>query len=122
MVYPVTVDALHTVFSPYGFVQKIAIFEKGGQHQVPPSPRTSPPPPSQYQSDVTCLYFDDWHTVLSVDSYVVSLKSRQDAGCWLFTFASCDATFCRHGIEDSVTKEWRQSSSQQTYETVSNNL
>jgi len=39
MVYPVTVDALHTVFSPYGFVQKIAIFEKSGQHQV------SPPPP-----------------------------------------------------------------------------
>ena len=34
MVYPVTVDALHTVFSPYGFVQKIAIFEKSGQHQV----------------------------------------------------------------------------------------
>jgi len=34
MVYPVTVDALHTVFSPYGFVQKIAIFEKSGQHQA----------------------------------------------------------------------------------------
>lgn len=34
MGYPVTVDALQTVFSPYGPVQKIAIFEKGGQHQV----------------------------------------------------------------------------------------
>ena len=34
MAYPVTVEALHTVFSPYGFVQKIAIFEKNGQHQV----------------------------------------------------------------------------------------
>lgn len=32
--YPVTVDALHTVFSPYGFVQKIAIFEKNAQNQV----------------------------------------------------------------------------------------
>jgi polypyrimidine tract-binding protein 2 len=30
MAYPVTVEALHTVFSPYGFVQKIAIFEKSG--------------------------------------------------------------------------------------------
>ena len=34
--YPVTVDALHTVFSPYGFVQKIAIFEKNSQNQVSP--------------------------------------------------------------------------------------
>jgi hypothetical protein len=42
MVYPVTVDALHTVFSPYGFVQKIAIFEKNGQHQVPPSLNPKP--------------------------------------------------------------------------------
>ena len=33
--YPVNVDALNTVFSPYGFVQKIAIFEKNGQTQVP---------------------------------------------------------------------------------------
>ena len=32
--YPVNVDALNTVFSPYGFVQKIAIFEKNGQSQV----------------------------------------------------------------------------------------
>ena len=32
--YPVTVDALHTVFSPYGFVQKIAIFDKNGSSQV----------------------------------------------------------------------------------------
>lgn len=32
--YPVVVDALHTVFSPYGFVQKIAIFEKNQTWQV----------------------------------------------------------------------------------------
>ena len=32
--YPVNVEALNTVFSPYGFVQKIAIFEKNGQTQV----------------------------------------------------------------------------------------
>ena len=32
--YPVNVDALNTVFSPYGFVQKIAIFDKNGQSQV----------------------------------------------------------------------------------------
>lgn len=32
--YPVTVDALHTVFSPYGYVQKIAIFDKNGSSQV----------------------------------------------------------------------------------------
>ena len=34
MAYPVTVDAIHTVFSPYGFVQKIAIFEKNNGWQV----------------------------------------------------------------------------------------
>ncbi len=28
------VDALNTVFSPYGFVQKIAIFDKNGQSQA----------------------------------------------------------------------------------------
>ena len=39
--YPVNVDALNTVFSPYGFVQKIAIFEKNGQSQA----RSSPPCP-----------------------------------------------------------------------------
>ncbi|BDA43810.1 probable polypyrimidine tract-binding protein 2 [Coccomyxa sp. Obi] len=33
-VYPVNVEALNTVFSPYGFVQKIAIFEKNGQSQA----------------------------------------------------------------------------------------
>lgn len=32
--YPVTVDALTAVFSPYGGVQKIAIFEKQGTWQV----------------------------------------------------------------------------------------
>ncbi|EIE19256.1 RNA-binding domain-containing protein [Coccomyxa subellipsoidea C-169] len=32
--YPVNVDALNTVFSPYGFVQKIAIFDKNGQSQA----------------------------------------------------------------------------------------
>ncbi|CAK0779747.1 hypothetical protein CVIRNUC_004841 [Coccomyxa viridis] len=32
--YPVNVEALNTVFSPYGFVQKIAIFEKNGQTQA----------------------------------------------------------------------------------------
>ena len=32
--YDVTVDPLHTVFSPYGTVQKMAIFEKNGQWQV----------------------------------------------------------------------------------------
>eukprot|EP00884_Botryococcus_braunii_P007834 jgi/Botrbrau1/17051/Bobra.0258s0001.3 len=32
--YPVVVDALHTVFSPYGFVQKIAIFEKNQTWQA----------------------------------------------------------------------------------------
>lgn len=37
MAYPVTVDALHTVFSPYGFVMKITLFDKGGVPQVPPS-------------------------------------------------------------------------------------
>jgi len=35
--YPVTVDALHTVFSPYGFVQKIAIFDKNGTSQARPA-------------------------------------------------------------------------------------
>ena len=35
--YPVTVDALHTVFSPYGFVQKIAIFDKTGTSQARPA-------------------------------------------------------------------------------------
>ena len=34
MAYPVTVDAINTVFSPYGFVQKIAIFEKNNGWQV----------------------------------------------------------------------------------------
>ena len=34
MVYPVTIDALHTVFSPYGYVCKIAVFEKNGQWQA----------------------------------------------------------------------------------------
>ena len=28
------VEALNTVFSPYGFVQKIAIFDKNGQSQA----------------------------------------------------------------------------------------
>lgn len=32
--YPVNVDALHTVFNPYGFVQKIACFEKNNTWQV----------------------------------------------------------------------------------------
>ncbi|KAK9864277.1 hypothetical protein WJX84_009138 [Apatococcus fuscideae] len=32
--YPVTVDPLHTVFSPYGAVQKIAIFEKNNGWQA----------------------------------------------------------------------------------------
>ena len=38
MAYPVTVDALHTVFSPYGFVMKITLFDKGGVPQVPLPP------------------------------------------------------------------------------------
>ena len=32
--YPVTVEPLHTVFSPYGNVQKIAVFEKNSSWQV----------------------------------------------------------------------------------------
>lgn len=32
--YPVTSEALHTVFSPYGFVQKIAVFEKSNGWQA----------------------------------------------------------------------------------------
>eukprot|EP00240_Pyramimonas_obovata_P004377 CAMPEP_0118924134 /NCGR_PEP_ID=MMETSP1169-20130426/2409_1 /TAXON_ID=36882 /ORGANISM="Pyramimonas obovata, Strain CCMP722" /LENGTH=375 /DNA_ID=CAMNT_0006865221 /DNA_START=93 /DNA_END=1216 /DNA_ORIENTATION=+ len=32
--YPVTVSTIHTVFSPYGAVQKVAIFEKGNGTQV----------------------------------------------------------------------------------------
>jgi len=32
--YPVNVEALHTVFTPYGFVQKIACFEKNNTWQV----------------------------------------------------------------------------------------
>ena len=32
--YPVNVDALHTVFQPYGVVQKIACFEKNNTWQV----------------------------------------------------------------------------------------
>ena len=32
--YPVNVEALHTVFIPYGFVQKIACFEKNNTWQV----------------------------------------------------------------------------------------
>ena len=35
MAYPITIEALHTVFSPYGNVQKITIFEKNGLTQVP---------------------------------------------------------------------------------------
>ena len=38
MAYPVTVDAIHTVFSPYGYVQKIAIFEKNNGWQVQTHP------------------------------------------------------------------------------------
>jgi polypyrimidine tract-binding protein 2 len=34
MQYAVTVDVLHTVFSAYGTVQKIAIFEKNGSTQA----------------------------------------------------------------------------------------
>ncbi|PNX75198.1 polypyrimidine tract-binding protein, partial [Trifolium pratense] len=34
MQYAVTVDVLHTVFSAFGTVQKIAIFEKNGQTQA----------------------------------------------------------------------------------------
>ncbi|KAK9828852.1 hypothetical protein WJX72_002413 [[Myrmecia] bisecta] len=34
MAYPVTVEALHTVFSPYGFVEKIAVFEKNNGWQA----------------------------------------------------------------------------------------
>ena len=34
MAYPITIEALHTVFSPYGNVQKITIFEKNGLTQV----------------------------------------------------------------------------------------
>ena len=34
MAYPVTAEALYTVFSPYGYVQKIAAFEKNGQWQA----------------------------------------------------------------------------------------
>ena len=34
--YPVTVEALHTVFSPYGYVMKITLFDKGGVPQVTP--------------------------------------------------------------------------------------
>ena len=37
--YPVNVEALHTVFTPYGFVQKIACFEKNNTWQVS-TPRT----------------------------------------------------------------------------------
>ena len=40
--YPVNVDALNTVFSPYGFVQKIAIFEKNGQSQARTMPHACP--------------------------------------------------------------------------------
>ena len=36
--YPVNVEALHTVFTPYGFVQKIACFEKNNTWQVNPFP------------------------------------------------------------------------------------
>ena len=43
MAYPVTVDAINTVFSTYGFVQKIAIFEKNNGWQVC-SPQPSPFP------------------------------------------------------------------------------
>jgi hypothetical protein len=32
--YPVNVNTIHTVFSPYGNVQKVAIFEKGNGTQV----------------------------------------------------------------------------------------
>jgi hypothetical protein len=32
--YPVTVEAIHQVFSPYGFVRKIAIFERNDAWQV----------------------------------------------------------------------------------------
>ena len=58
MAYPVTVDALHTVFSPYGFVQKIAIFEKGGQHQVRPSSASMHD--RQYAASHPCLVVSSW--------------------------------------------------------------
>ena len=32
--YPVLIDALATVFSPYGQLEKMAIFEKNGVWQV----------------------------------------------------------------------------------------
>ena len=41
MAYPVTVEAVNTVFSPYGFVQKIAIFEKNNGWQVWGIPRAA---------------------------------------------------------------------------------
>ena len=42
MAYPITIEALHTVFSPYGNVQKITIFEKNGLTQVPAPARSCP--------------------------------------------------------------------------------
>lgn len=32
--YTPTLDALHTVFSTYGFVQRMTVFERGGNWQV----------------------------------------------------------------------------------------
>jgi hypothetical protein len=31
LLYPITVEVLHQVFSPHGFVEKIVIFQKSGQ-------------------------------------------------------------------------------------------
>jgi len=56
--YPVNVEALHTVFTPYGFVQKIACFEKNNTWQV--------------KSKLTVWHFV-WYTNASIDA--AGLKS-----------------------------------------------
>lgn len=52
MAYPMTVDAVHTVFGPYGTVQKIAIFEKNGQTQVSPRCKTDTLYSAQFEYSV----------------------------------------------------------------------
>lgn len=50
--YPVNVEALHTVFSPYGAVQKIACFEKNNTWQVCRSPQHCLPAHWQFATGV----------------------------------------------------------------------
>lgn len=53
--YTPTVEALHTIFSTYGYVQKITIFEKSGNWQVSRAVSGKRCEPSLFQVNVPCF-------------------------------------------------------------------